>query len=160
MFNTARLFNQDIGSWNTSKVTSMASMFLGTTLLSTTTQFNNGQASGTIPGTAPLNWDTSNVTTMVSMFRYCIAFNQPISKSGSYWDTTNVTTVSQMFEGIGTGTGLHLFNNGEAPLGETAPLNWTFKENVTPTNTSWRTNSNLTRNPSTFNNAKTTPQLP
>jgi surface protein len=160
MFNGARLFNQNISNWNTSKVTAMDSMFLGTTILATTTQFNNGQASGTIPGTAPLNWDTSNVTTMLSMFRYCIAFNQPISKSGSYWDTTNVTTVSQMFQGINATTGLHLFNNGEPPLGETAPLNWTFKDNFTPTNTSWRTNSNLTRNPSTFNNAKTTLQLP
>ena len=160
MFQGATLFNQNIGGWNTINVTTMVSMFLGTT--TNATQFNNGQPSGTVPGTAPLLWNTSKVTTMASMFQYCLAFNQPISKSGLYWDTSLVTTVAAMFNGINGTTGIHLFNNGKAALDETAPLNWTFPNppNPPPTNTNWRTNSRLTRNAATFNNAKTTPQLP
>jgi len=158
MFQSAILFNKNIGSWNTSNVTTMASMFSGTTTLATTTTFNNGQASGTVPGTAPLNWNTSRVTTMANMFQYCVAFNQPIGANGAYWNTPLVTTVVSMFQGINGTTGIHLFNNGKGALDETAPLNWTF--NVLPTSTSYRLNSRLTRNVTTFNNAKTTPQLP
>jgi surface protein len=141
MFNAARNFNQAISNWDTSKVTTMVSMFQGVTTIANTTRFNNGQASGTVPGTAPLNWNTSNVTTMANMFRYCISFNQNITKSGSNWDTSKLTTLASIFEGINGTTGLHLFNNSEGPGGVTAPMGWTFTN--PPTSTTYRTNSNL-----------------
>ena len=144
MFESTPTFNQNISGWDVSNVTTMASMFNGARV------FNNGQPSGTIPGTAPLNWVTSKVTTMASMFNYANAFNQRISKSGSYWDTINVRTVLSMFRGVYL---VNAFNNGQGPNGVSDPLNWIF--DGTPANANWRAGSQLT-----FENAKTTPQLP
>ena len=53
---------KNIGSRNTSSVTSMKEMFL------TAVEFN--QPIG--------NWDTSNVTDMSGMFRAAVSFNYPI----------------------------------------------------------------------------------
>uniref|UniRef100_A0A6C0ISV3 BspA family leucine-rich repeat surface protein n=1 Tax=viral metagenome TaxID=1070528 RepID=A0A6C0ISV3_9ZZZZ len=142
MFQGASAFNQNIGNWNTSNVTSMANMFVGFTNITTTTKFNNGQASGTTPGTAPLNWNTSKVTTMNSMFRYCIGFNQNITTSGSNWNTNLVTDVSGMFQGINNTTGIHLFNNSQAVGGITAPMGWVFT--TVPASGNYRLNCNLT----------------
>jgi len=71
-------FNQQIGSWDTSKVTTMDSMF------ASATKFNQDISS----------WDTSKVTTMVSMFQNAIIFNQNISG----WNTTSVTNMNYMFK--------------------------------------------------------------
>ena len=83
-------FNQDISSWNTSKVTDMSHMFSGATA------FNQ-----------PLNtWDVSNVTDMSYMFagvRYrdgniynrISSFNKPLWK----WNVSKVTNMSHMFDG-------------------------------------------------------------
>ena len=71
-------FNQDISSWNTSKVTDMSHMFSGATA------FNQ-----------PLNnWDVSNVVNMRAMFRVAYNFNQPLNN----WNVSNVTNMAEMFQ--------------------------------------------------------------
>ncbi len=94
MFSTATSFNQDISSWNMSKVSNIATMFYAATkfnqnLSSWTlsictsfagtfngaTIFNNGLASG-VGGTLTLN--TSVATTVSNMFLNATAFNQDL----------------------------------------------------------------------------------
>ena len=64
-------FNEDIGTWDTSQVTAMYSMF------SNAAAFNQDIGS----------WDASQVTSMYSMFDGAAAFNQAIGS----WDTSQVT---------------------------------------------------------------------
>ena len=71
-------FNQDISSWDTSRVKSMSNMFMWNEV------FN--QPIG--------NWNTKNVTAMMSMFEGAISFNQPIGE----WDTCRLYNISNMFE--------------------------------------------------------------
>ena len=78
MFSTSNVFNQDISSWNTSKVTNMIAMF------------NNSWAFDQDIS----SWDTSNVTNMRSMFNIASAFNQNISD----WNVSNVTDMNAMFK--------------------------------------------------------------
>ena len=68
-------FNEDIGTWDTSQVTAMDSMF------SNAAAFNQDIGS----------WDTSQVTSMYSMFDGAAAFNQDIGS----WNTSQVTTMSE-----------------------------------------------------------------
>jgi surface protein len=77
MFSRATSFNQNIGSWNTGRVSLMNDMF------NTATVFNQD-----ISG-----WNTISATTMLSMFADAPAFNQPIGS----WDVRNVTTMLTMF---------------------------------------------------------------
>ena len=69
-------FNQDIGSWNTSNVTDMSYMFA-------VTAFNQDIGS----------WNTSSVTDMNAMFLEATPFNQNIGS----WDVSNVTDMNSMF---------------------------------------------------------------
>ena len=73
------IFNQDIGKWDTSKVTDMTDMF------SYAKAFNQDIG----------EWDTSKVTNMNRMFEGAEAFNQDISE----WDTSKVTDMVDMFLG-------------------------------------------------------------
>ena len=70
-------FNQNIGNWDTSKVTSLDGMFYFAEVFD--------QPIGT--------WDTSKVTNMYRMFRSAYKFNQPIGN----WNTSSVTSMQEMF---------------------------------------------------------------
>ena len=87
MFRGNTVFNQPIGGWNTSKVTTIDSMFDGALA------FNNGGLDNI------KNWDTSNITNFFSTFRQAKAFNQPIGS----WNTANVTNMSRMFDNATAG---------------------------------------------------------
>jgi surface protein len=79
MFTYARNFNEDISGWDTSRVTDMMQLF------HTATSFNQPIGS----------WNVGNVTTMMSMFTSASSFNQNLS----LWDTSKVTNMYQMFSG-------------------------------------------------------------
>jgi surface protein len=106
VFRRATAFNQPIGSWNTSKVTDMTSLFRDMT-------FNQPIGS----------WNVSNVISMSRMFQSSTAFNQPIGS----WNTSKVTNMSNMFQeatafnqDIGTWNISSVTNFSSFMLGKTA----------------------------------------
>ena len=77
MFYGTTTLNQDISNWDVSNVTDMSFMFLQAR--------NFNQDIG--------GWDVGNVTSMISMFHYAEAFNQNIGG----WDVSSVTDMRYMF---------------------------------------------------------------
>jgi len=87
-------FNQNIGNWDTSRVTSMSFMFNGQP------KFNQDISTKvvTVSGSSYIAWNTASVTTMDSMFNSVVVdgeFNQNIGN----WNTGRVTSMNQLFTG-------------------------------------------------------------
>ena len=158
MFQSATSFNQNIGGWNLSNVTNMASMF------QSAIAFNNGGSNSIQTWSAPL------CTTFVSMFQSATSFNQPLTslvdtsgvsscilssmfsgatnfnKNIGSWNTSNVTNMSSMFVGTISLSTTTRFNNGETGL--------TSIPNVTPSTSSYiNATKTLTCPGATFNSS-------
>jgi len=82
-YNRDSYFNVDIGGWDVSNVTDMSRMFFGASGAGAQTQFNQDISS----------WDVSNVTTMSYMFYEADVFNQPLNS----WNTSSVIDMYGMF---------------------------------------------------------------
>jgi surface protein len=86
MFSGCTFFNADVGSWNTSTVTSLQGCFDQAIWFgenSTTTNINN--------------WDVSNVTTLQRFNNGITRFNQPLNN----WNVGNVTNMREAFYNSG-----------------------------------------------------------
>ena len=104
-FGGTRQFNQDIGSWNVSKVTDFT-QFFGTG--NSINLFNNGGS----PSINNWSINTLQPVSFVQMFNRCTNFNQPLNS----WNTSEVISMSAMFANSA-------FNNG-LPSGTSGALAW------------------------------------
>lgn len=109
MFRKTKLSNWNFDGWDTTSVTSMASMFEGCASLnyvysaegldtgSVTDLSCMFESCTALSAPAVALWDTSNVTDMHEMFAYCRFEDLDLSA----WDTSNVKNMSAMFRDFG-----------------------------------------------------------
>jgi surface protein len=90
----------NINSWDTSAVTTMAEMFANCSAFNQSLSFNTSAVTdmaqifnGCSVFNQPLSFNTSVVTEMSSMFEGCSVFNQPLS-----FNTSSVTSMRRMFK--------------------------------------------------------------
>lgn len=90
MFYRVPEFNQPIGNWDVSSVTTMENMLRGGENLNNSLNFGSfNQDLG--------NWDTSSVTSMRHLFSMQTGFTNGGSDSITGWNTSNVTNMNHMF---------------------------------------------------------------
>ncbi|WP_428665800.1 BspA family leucine-rich repeat surface protein [Runella sp.] len=77
MFSLNTVFNQDLNSWNVSRVTNMSKMFENATAF-------NGNIT---------NWNVSNVTAMDEMFHNATSFNRNVGN----WNIASATSMTDLF---------------------------------------------------------------
>jgi surface protein len=89
MFLGQPYFNQEIGLWNVSALTSSIGMFQNQGLPRSASQFNNSGSDSI------RNWNTINLTTVNTMFTNNIGFNQPIGG----WKITSMSSAASFMSG-------------------------------------------------------------
>jgi hypothetical protein len=87
-------FNQNIGNWNTSKVTLMNSMFSGQP------EFNQDISTKvvTVGDNTYTAWDTLNVTNMQTMLNAGSGNRGKFNQNIGNWNTSKVTSIAGMFQ--------------------------------------------------------------
>ena len=115
-----RVFNNGVG-WDTSNVTTMASLFSGCALL---------------PYVDVSNWDTSNVVYMDKVFVSCQALN---NLDISNWNTSNVKSMSNTFYGCSRVTKLDVSNWDTGNLLETVGMFYSCSNLDTIDVSNWNT---------------------
>jgi surface protein len=144
MFGGARAFNQNLNSWNVSKVTNFSSMFLGSTTFSLTTSFNNGETGlATIPNVTPANASYANSTktltctgaqflTDLTTNDVLIIQTSTLIYSSKIQSITNNTTLI-LETAYGFNITLGTITTLQKQVVGTSPLNWTFSTDPTVT---------------------------
>lgn len=129
MFSAASVFNQNLNSWNVSKVTSFSNMF------ARATQFNNGQPPTLIPGTysaadfatagSVLTCPGANFTSTVSVGDFIYVTTSNVIYSSN---VTLVNSATQLTLGINYGSNINAGSIVSITkiVAGTSDLNWTL----------------------------------
>lgn len=105
MFSKCNLFNQNINSWDMSRISNTAEMFQNCTNFNQPLDSWNMKRVSNMKqmfqGCRTFNqdisaWDISLVTNLAGMFQNCVSFNQPLN---SWVFNNNLTSLSELFSG-------------------------------------------------------------
>lgn len=144
MFSRARLFNQNLNSWDVSKVSNFSNMFLGSLAVNLTTLFNNGETGlQPIPNINPVNAIYTNstrtltctgatFTTTLTQGNVIIIQTPTIVYSSAIQSITNDTTlilVTAYGSNISSG-----ITSIQKQIPGTSPLNWDVSNTTTLAN--------------------------